>query len=160
MLLSVLFVNAQRNQGTPEEMAQNRVDRMTKQLDLTEDQQSQMYDLVLSQFQNRNANGKANFSQMTQEEKDAFRAERKANQEAFSNGLSEILTADQMAKYKGGSQSKKKGSRGKGNTTRPSRANKANGGGTVAKANRPKKSSDERIQQLSLIHISEPTRPY
>jgi len=155
MLLSVLFVNAQRNQGNAEEMAQKRVDRLTKQLDLTTDQQGQMYELVLNQFQNRRGKGKGEYAKMTKEEKTAFRAERNAAKTQYNNRIAEILTDEQMTKYRGNGQQRSK-KIGKGKTdrpvktdrsNRPAKANKTNRGGNKAKTNKPKKSSEERIQK-------------
>ena len=148
MLLSVLFVNAQKNAET---VAQNKVDRLTKKLNLTDAQQGQVYDLLLNQFNDRKANGKVNYSEMTKEEKEALKAERKSAKADFNNRMAEILTDEQLAKYNTAGKKNKK-ARGKGKADQPAKANRTNRSEKGNKANRPangkkaKKSHDERVR--------------
>ena len=134
MLLSVLFVNAQKNNSNPEERAQKRVDRMTKQLNLTASQQDQMYDLYLTEFQKPKV--KKNAKDMSKEELKAFKTERKAARADFNNQVKSLLTDEQLAKYE--TSGKQRSQKGKGKV-KPNKVKK--------NADKTKKSPEEKIQR-------------
>ncbi len=76
-------------QGTPEEMAKMMVERMTKQLSLTEDQQTKIYDINLKFMEERNSSGNERPS----------REEMEAAREGMTVKIKEVLTDEQAAKY-------------------------------------------------------------
>lgn len=95
ILFAVLFTTValgqERGQSSPEEKAKRYTDRMAEELNLTADQQEQIYEMTL-------ADGKENR---------AMRAERNANREEMQSRLKErqqkleaILTPEQLSKYK------------------------------------------------------------
>jgi len=143
MLFSVLFVNAQKAKKTAGERAQNKVERMTKQLDLTETQQSQLYDIYATEFAKTKTKKKGN--EMSKEELKTFKAERKAARADFQNQVTSVLTDEQLAKYETmGKQRSKKG-KGKGEgKVKPAKVQKNKARKNV---NQPKKSPEEKIQK-------------
>lgn len=86
-----------KSKKSPEERAQKRVDSMTEKLNLSEDQQAQIYTLLVEQAA---PNGQVpNWKDLSKEEKEAYRAQRKADKEAYKIALTEILTPAQLATY-------------------------------------------------------------
>lgn len=107
LLVATLLVHAQRGGGNPEARAQRQVDRLTEQLNLSADQQTQMYQLFFDRQQNRTADGKK-MKDLNQEERAVIREERKAAKVAFDNQVATILTPAQFETY----QNAPKGQRG------------------------------------------------
>lgn len=139
MLFSVLFVNAQKAKTTAGERAQNKVDRMTKQLDLTETQQSQLYDIYAAEFAKTKVKKKG--KDMSAEELKAFKAERKAAKADFQNQVTSVLNDEQLTKYE--TMGKQKSKKGKGKM-KPAKVQKNKARKNVDK---PKKSPEEKIQK-------------
>ncbi|MFI3248443.1 MAG: DUF4890 domain-containing protein [Rikenellaceae bacterium] len=93
-LVAVITVTAQpqgggRPQGTPEEMAKMMVERMSEELDLTKDQQTQIYDINVKFAEERKAGGDSRPS----------REEMEASREKMSAQIKSVLTEDQAKKY-------------------------------------------------------------
>ncbi len=76
-------------QGTPEEMSKMMVERMTKELDLTEDQQTKIYDINLKFAEERESSGDTRPS----------REEMEAMREKMSAQVKGVLTDEQATKY-------------------------------------------------------------
>jgi len=164
LLVATLVVQAQRGGGNPEARAQKQVERLTEQLNLSADQQTQLYDLFLDRTQNRKANGKR-MRDLSQEERDALKADRKAAKADFDNQIGAILTPEQFetfqnlpkgrrGKGKGKGAEGKRGGKGKGKANKGERGGqgryggrggKAKGKGT--KADRQKATPTERAQK-------------
>jgi len=129
-----LFAQAQKGTKTVEEKAQARTDRMAEKLTLTAAQKEQIYALFLEQGANK-VDGKK-VRNLSQEERAAFKEERKAKKAAFDEQMSSILSAEQYATYKErGGKAGKKGKRGN--------EGKKNHKGKGAQG---KKSPEERLQ--------------
>lgn len=111
LMFASVFAFAQRG-GNPEERVQRKVDRMTTQLDLTEDQQAKVKALMLKQHEDRIAM-KGAAQDMTEEEKAAMKEERKAARTAFEQDLNSILTAEQQEVYTGMKDKRKMKTKGK-----------------------------------------------
>ena len=80
----------------PEEMAQRQVDRLTEQLDLSKDQQKQVYDLNIENFENMQSmrgqrDGGGDF--------EAMREQMQKAREEQNNKMKAILTDEQWEKY-------------------------------------------------------------
>lgn len=111
LLVAALVVNAQENKPTTEIRAQKNVDRLTKQLDLTQDQQTQLFDLLVARQNDRKLRT-TNRQELNKEAKDQLRAERKAAEENFNTEVARILTPAQNEKYQKIAQTRRaKGSR-------------------------------------------------
>ena len=83
---------AQRQDGrTPEQRAENQTKTMTENLQLTEDQQKQVYALNLT---------RAKKMAEMREAQNQDRSEMRASMEAFNAELAKVLTAEQQEKYK------------------------------------------------------------
>ena len=104
-MLTAVAVNAQNrgkrpaNPPTSEEMATRMTERMTKVLDLSDEQQKAVYQMNLDQINAMQAQRKENFEKK-QGEMDARREEMKARREARDAKLKELLTPDQYTKWK------------------------------------------------------------
>ncbi|MFK7809008.1 MAG: hypothetical protein AB8F74_14490 [Saprospiraceae bacterium] len=99
MMFASVFAFAQRG-GNAEARIQKKVDRLTTQLNLSEEQQAEVTTLMTKQQESRMAKGKRR-QDMTEEQKATFKAERKADRVAFDEGMKAILTADQQELYAG-----------------------------------------------------------
>lgn len=119
LLVTAIFVNAQRPGGNPEARAQKKVDHLTEQLGLSVDQQAEIKEILISQPKNQKVNGKKR-SELSQEEREVLKAERKANKTAIDNQIAAVLTPEQnelyqnLAKEGKGGQKANKGKKGKG----------------------------------------------
>lgn len=109
LMIAGLFSFAQKNGGDPAAKIQKKVDRMTEQLNLSADQQSQVKELLTAQQQSRKADYKKG-SEMTEAEKAAMKAERKAAKAEYDAQLATILTPEQNETYK--NLPKEKGKKG------------------------------------------------
>ncbi|HNP32214.1 MAG TPA: hypothetical protein PKN96_02850 [Flavobacterium sp.] len=83
---------------TKEEKVDLQVKRMTKDLNLNEEQTKQVQALVAKEVDKREAK-RAEMQQKKAQEKDKMRAEMEANQSAFSAEVKKILTPEQYAKW-------------------------------------------------------------
>jgi len=83
MMLAVMFISSQafsqQTKFTPESMATHMTERLTKNLDLTSDQQTQMHDIILSYA---TTHDKSNF-----------------DRKELSGKIESVLTDDQKVKY-------------------------------------------------------------
>ncbi len=148
LLVATLLVHAQRGGGNPEARAQKQVDRLTEQLNLSADQQSQLYDLFIDRHQNRKADGEK-MKDLDQAERDAVKAERKTAKAAFDNSVAAILTPAQLETY----QNLPKGRKGQGEKVEKGergahkRGQVQKGQGKKNKGNRQKAAPAERAQK-------------
>ncbi len=111
-LLSTTFAFAQKGTENATNKIQKKIDRMTEKLDLSAEQQEQIKDLYTEQQEVRMAT-KQNKKEMTEEEKVAFRTERKSARKDFNEKLNNILTAEQQEMYKGEKGKNKAKAKGK-----------------------------------------------
>jgi periplasmic protein CpxP/Spy len=91
-----------------------KVAKMTEDLNLSSEQQKQMTELFNSQKEDRKANGKP-MKDMSDEEKEQYKADRKAERAAFDAKVEAILTPEQLVIYqqkKGEYKSDKKEGKG------------------------------------------------
>lgn len=94
-LVAVVTATAQpqggggRPQGTPEEMAEQMVDRMSEELSLTKDQKSEIYDIQVKLFEERK----------TGDGNRPSREEMEAMHEKMDAQIKEVLSDDQKKKY-------------------------------------------------------------
>jgi Spy/CpxP family protein refolding chaperone len=95
MLLAFASITAfaQRQDGdrTPEQRAENQTKTMTENLQLTEDQQKQVYALNLD---------RAKKMEELRTSQNQDRSQMRASMEAFNAELAKVLTAEQQEKYK------------------------------------------------------------
>lgn len=114
LLMTTIFVNAQRRGGppSPEMRAEKMVTELTTKLDLSTAQQAQLKEIFADQHQSRKAGGK-NMRDLSQEEKAAFRAERKAGKAEMDNKIATILTPAQLENFQN-LETEKKANRGQG----------------------------------------------
>ncbi|MCF2497256.1 DUF4890 domain-containing protein [Dyadobacter chenhuakuii] len=85
------FAQRQDSDMTPEKRAENQTKQMTEKLNLSEDQQKQVYNLTLAR------------TQKMKELRDAQTADReqmRASMETYNNEVAKILTVEQQEKYK------------------------------------------------------------
>ncbi|AWW30907.1 DUF4890 domain-containing protein [Echinicola strongylocentroti] len=116
MTFTVFAADAQQRKGrkemSPDKMAERITDKMTEELDLDEAQQKEVYELNLKSSEERmEAREKA------KEEQEANREQMKADQEAQEKALQEILTPEQLEKwkeYQKESMDNRRGRRGRG----------------------------------------------
>ena len=149
LLAATLIVNAQRGEGVTEARTQKHVEHLTEQLNLSEGQQAQLYDLFIARHQNRKTGGKK-MRKLDQAEREAVKAERKAAKAEFDNQLASILTPAQLETFNNLPKGRRgevgpkagKGKRGKG---KKGKAQK--GKGKKNKANRSKATPEERAQK-------------
>jgi len=111
LISSTFFAQAQKDKS-PTERAQSKVDKLGERLNLSDTQKEQIYALFLEQSQNRGNKGK-NRSEVTEEERQAYKAERKEQKAAFDAKIGEILTPAQYATYQEKNKGRK-GGKGKG----------------------------------------------
>lgn len=159
LMVATLFVHAQRGGANLEARVQKQVDRLTEQLNLSGDQQTQIYDLFMERQQNRKAGGERN-RDLSQEQRAALKAERETAKVAFDNQVATILTPAQFETFqnlptagKGKGQNAKKGGKGKGKNVGQGKRGQANKGqankgqGKKNGANRQKATPEERAQK-------------
>ena len=120
----------------PEERVDHKVNRLTEDLQLTNEQQAQVRALLTAQAANRPEKGA--FKDLTDAEKAAAKEQRKAAKADFDASMQNILSADQYSAYSTAKQEKGgKGKRGKG----------ANGKGNRGKGANGNRNSEEGIQK-------------
>ncbi len=155
LLVAALLVHAQRGGGNIEAKIQKQVDRMTEQLNLSPDQQTQIYQLYIDRQQNRKASGKRG-RDLSQEERDVLKAERAAAKTAFDNNIAAVLTPAQyetfqnLPKGQGKRGQGKKGLGGKGKVKKDKAQNikNVNKGQTQNnRVNRQKFTPEQRAQR-------------
>lgn len=116
LLLTTIFVNAQRGQrggGNPEARIQKQVDRLTTELDLSTEQQAQLKEIFIEQHQSRKAGGKR-MQDLSQEEKEAMKAERKAAKAEMEAKIADVLTPAQLATFQSMAKERSKNRRSRG----------------------------------------------
>ncbi|RPI16184.1 MAG: hypothetical protein EHM58_12350 [Ignavibacteriae bacterium] len=100
VFLSINILNAQsddvkKTKKTPEERAKMVADRMQKKLELTDVQYQSIYDVLLTNFQQR-----AKDREQFQGEKKAFKKSQREKRKAAREQIKNILTDEQKAKMK------------------------------------------------------------
>lgn len=133
-MLATVFVFAQRGASDPDTRIQKKVDRMTEQLNLSADQQMQVKELLVTQYENRKAI-KGKKGEMTETEKTEKKEVRKAAKAEYDAKLAGILTPEQNATF----QEAKKNKKRKGKAKNHKGKRKGKGGAS-------KKSPEERTQ--------------
>ena len=117
LLVATLLVHAQRGGGNIEAKIQKQVDRMTEQLNLSPEQQTQIYQLYIDRQENRKAGGKRG-RDLSQAEREVLKTERAAAKTAFDNNIAAVLTPAQYETFqnlpKGQGQKAGKGKGGQG----------------------------------------------
>lgn len=93
-MVLVNFAWAQQNDKTPEARATEHSQKLTKQLNLTADQQKTVYAACLQRAQQNEAD-RTKF----EGNRDGMRAARQQNNQTFDASLDKILTADQKTQY-------------------------------------------------------------
>ncbi len=163
LLMTTIFVNAQRRGGppSPEMRAKKMVAELTTELNLSTAQQTQLKEIFAEQQQNRKAGGK-NMRDLSQEEKEAFRAERKADKAAIDNKIAAILTPAQLETFqkletekkanrgqRGGAQGKE--GRGKGKAKNKGKGKKGQGKGKGKNKEKatPEMRAEKRTEKLT-----------
>lgn len=167
LLLTTIFVNAQRGQrggGNPEARVEKQVERLTTELDLSTEQQTQLKAIFIEQHQNRKAGGKK-MQDLSQAEKEAMKAERKAAKAATDAKIAAVLTPTQLATFQNMAK-ERKGRRGaKGEAKGKRRGNKEK----VTPEVRAQKRTDKLTEQLGLdanqqtaiynLFLNQPSKP-
>jgi len=141
LISSALFAQAQKQDKSPTERAQSKVDKLGASLNLSDAQKEQIYALFLEQSQNRKTGG-MKMGEYTKEERDAFRAQKQEEKAAFDTKMGEILTPEQYATY----AEKNKGY-GKGNKNR---RGKHKGEGRMSSEEKLQKRIDGFTERLQL----------
>jgi protein CpxP len=85
------FAQRDMTKMTPEARAENQTRALTKNLNLTEEQQKQIYTLNLTRAQKM---------EEMRNSRDADRSKMKESMEGYNTELSKVLTPDQQEKYK------------------------------------------------------------
>jgi len=98
LLLATIFVNAQRRGGNPEASVEKRVANLATELNLSAEQQTQLKAIFVEQQQNRKAGGKKT-RDLSQTEREAFRAERKEAKAATDAKIANVLTPAQLETF-------------------------------------------------------------
>lgn len=99
VFVMIIFANFAISQSdtkkTPEEIAEKKANKMRTSLSLTDDQYKQVYNLILSNVQEK-FNNKEKFRDLDKETKRRMKSE---NRENFNKQMSSILTPEQLTKY-------------------------------------------------------------
>ena len=85
-----------KKKATPEERAQDRADKLTEKLGLNANQQTAVYNLMLSKQPNVK---KGEWKELSEEEKQLLKENRKKEKAAFEEELAQILTPTQFEAY-------------------------------------------------------------
>ncbi|WP_082213342.1 hypothetical protein [Dyadobacter psychrophilus] len=85
------FAQRQDSDVTPEKRAENQTKQMTEKLNLSEDQQKQIYNLSLARAQK---------VKEMREAQTIDREQMRASMETFNNEVAKLLTVEQQEKYK------------------------------------------------------------
>lgn len=94
-----------RERMKPEEKIEKQLEKMTSELNLTDEQQQKIKPLLEAQSKNREAKKeemkdlKANGEKLSPEDRLKMREEMKENQSEMKNNLAKILSAEQMEKW-------------------------------------------------------------
>lgn len=94
-----------REKMKPEEKIEKQLEKMTSELNLTDEQQQKIKPLLEAQAKNREAKKeemkdlKANGEKLSPENRLKMREEMKENQSEMKNNLAKILSAEQMEKW-------------------------------------------------------------
>lgn len=99
------FAQRQDSDVTPEKRAENQVKQMTEKLNLSEDQQKQIYNLSLARAQK---------VKEMREAQTIDREQMRASMETFNNEVAKLLTVEQQEKYKTMLEDRRGGSGGRG----------------------------------------------
>ncbi|QDH78275.1 DUF4890 domain-containing protein [Echinicola soli] len=99
MTVTAIAANAQQRKGrrdvSPELMAERITEKMTEELSLDEAQQKEVYELTL-----KSTNERMEAIQESKDERKAIREKMKADQDKHDQELVEILTPEQLEKWK------------------------------------------------------------
>jgi protein CpxP len=87
----VTFAQGRNSDMTPEKRAENQTKTMTERLDLSDEQQKQVYALNLARVQKM---------QELRESQTQDRSQMRASMETFNTEIAKILTVEQQEKYK------------------------------------------------------------
>ena len=98
LVTSSLFAQAQKNKKSPEERAQARVEKISGELNLTDTQKNEVYELFLSEGKREAVKGE-NIRNLTQEERQTYIKDRKREKATTYIKLAEILDKDQYAAF-------------------------------------------------------------
>lgn len=162
LLMTTIFVNAQRRGSgppSPEMRAEKMVTELTTELNLSTAQQAQLKEVFIEQHQNRKAGGK-NMRDLSQEEKEAFRADRKAGKAEMDNKIAAILTPAQLEAFQKLETEKKanrgerggaKGKEGRGKGKAKNKDKKGQGKGKVKNKEKatPEMRAEKRTEKLT-----------
>lgn len=85
------FAQRQGSETTPEQRAENQTKTMTERLDLSDEQQKQVYALNLARVQKM---------QEMRDSQTQDRSQMRASMETFNTEIAKILTVEQQEKYK------------------------------------------------------------
>jgi len=129
LVSSSLFAQAQKSKKSPEERAQERVEKISQELNLTDTQEKEIYALFLSEGKKGQVKGKS-IRDLNQEERQAYINAKKEEKAIVYEKIAKILDEDQFATF----QSMDK-------TRRPIRVNPSHAG-----AGKGKKDPAARIQ--------------
>ncbi|MFK7979450.1 MAG: hypothetical protein AB8G86_05685 [Saprospiraceae bacterium] len=99
LLMTTIFVNAQRRGGNPEKGIEKKVANLTTELNLSTEQQTALKEIFIEQQQSRRAGGK-NMRDLDQAERAAMKAERKDARAAADAKIANILTPAQLETFK------------------------------------------------------------
>lgn len=103
-----------REQMTPEQQAARLVERMNKELTLTEQQQSELKTWFTTSLKQRNENFKKN-----KDNRENMREEMKKEREATNAELKKVLTAEQYKTYKANEEKRQQERKERGGQHRP-----------------------------------------
>lgn len=103
-----------REQMTPEQQATRLVERMNKELTLTEQQQSELKTWFTVSLKQRNENFKKN-----KDNRENMREEMKKEREATDAELKKVLTAEQYKTYKANEEKRRQERKERGGQHRP-----------------------------------------
>lgn len=104
----------QREQMTPEQQATRLVERMNKELTLTEQQQNELKTWFTASLKQRNENFKKN-----KDNRENMREEMKKEREATDAELKKVLTAEQYKTYKANEEKRQQERKERGGQHRP-----------------------------------------
>ncbi len=114
LVTSSLFAHAQKNKKSPEERAQARVEKISQELNLSDTQKSEIYELFLVEGKKGRVEGK-NIRDLSKEERQAYIEAKKGEKAAVYEKIADILDEEQFATFQTMDKSRKpvKTSKGK-----------------------------------------------
>lgn len=137
LITSSLFAQAQKGKKSPEERAQSRVEKISQELNLSDTQEQEIYELFLSEGKKGLVEGK-NIRDLNKDERQAYINARKEEKAAIYEKIAEILDEDQFATFQTLDKSRK-----------PVKAS-SKGKGKKASANRVEQRVERLTEELSL----------